>query len=155
LSSNIRTVALFTVIAGSLLPASNALGGGPYTDELSKCLVRSSTPADKSVLVQWMFSTLVLHPDVAPLASVPDSKRTAISQSVAQLFERLIVDSCRVQTQEAIRYEGAGAIDTSFSVLGQVAARELFLHPKVAAAMADLEKHLNSDRISSALKPSE
>jgi hypothetical protein len=47
--------------------------------------------------------------------------------------------------------EGEVAIQSSFNVFGQVAAKELFSNPDVAAEMAGLEKHLDGNKIKEAL----
>jgi len=65
-----RSLPLLAWAVSLFLLASPAVAG-PYSDDLAKCLVRSTTPEDKTLLVQWMFATMALqrelfaHPDVA------------------------------------------------------------------------------------------
>lgn len=142
-------MALVVVLACAfgLLRPSPSLAAGPYTDDLSKCLVRSTTDADKTLLVQWMFAMVTLHPEVKSMAAISDAERTEISKKTAGMFERLLTVSCQVEAQQAFKYEGSSAMEGSFSVLGQVAARELFSHPQVIAGISDLGKYADLEKL--------
>jgi hypothetical protein len=107
---------------------------------MAKCLVRSTTSEDKTALVQWMFAMMSLHPAVRTMATVSGEQRTAVSQRVADIFQELLTKSCVNETKDAVKYEGEVTIVSSFSMLGQVAARELFQDPNVAAGLAELSK---------------
>lgn len=124
---------------------------GPYSDDLSKCLVRSTGDAEKRTLVKWIFAAVALHPEVADISSVTPAQRTEMTRNTAKIFEKLLADSCRTEVQQAVQYEGPQTIGSSFQVLGQVAARELFSNPNVAANMADLGKYIDQKRIAEAM----
>ena len=134
---------------------AGAAHAGPYSDDLAKCLVESTTATDKNALVKWMFAMAALHPAVKSIASITEAERTQSSRSTAQLFERLLTESCRTQTRQAVKYEGAAALQTGFEMLGQVAARELFADPNVARGLADLENHIDSQKMKQALDPAQ
>lgn len=134
---------------------TGAVHAGPYSDDLAKCLVESTTTADKNALVKWMFAMAALHPAVKSIASITEAERTQSSRHTAQLFERLLTESCRTQTRQAVKYEGAAALQTGFEMLGQVAARELFADPNVARGLADLENHIDSQKMKQALDPAQ
>ena len=138
------------------LAVASALGSvpaaaGPYSDDLSKCLVRSTGEAEKRTLVKWIFAAVALHPEVADIASVTPAQRAEMTRNTAKIFEKLLADSCRTEVQQAVQYEGPQTIGSSFQVLGQVAARELFSNPNVAANMADLSKYIDQKRIADAM----
>ena len=139
-------VAAVSISAYALVPTS-AFADGPYANELSKCLVRSTTDGDKALLVQWMFATVALHPEVKWMATVTDNQRAEINKKTAGLFEKLLTQACLAETRQALKYEGESTLSTSFSVLGQVAARELFASPSVASGMADLGKLFDSEKM--------
>ncbi len=126
---------------------------GLYSDDLARCLVESTTAADKNALVKWMFATAALHPAVKSIASVTDAERAQSTRSTAELFEKLLTESCRAQAQMAVKYEGTAALQTGFQMLGQVAARELFADPGVIHGLAELEKYIDSQKIEQALAP--
>jgi hypothetical protein len=141
--------AVLSALAG--LAFSLSAHAGLYADDLSRCLVEKTTPEDKNTLVRWVISTTTLHPAVAPIASVSDDTRVRINRETARIFERLLTESCLEQTRQAVRVEGAAAIQAGFQTLGQVAMAELFAHPKVAAALGELDSHIDTNRLRDAL----
>lgn len=147
-------VAMGVAVSLAVLPSGSAVAG-PYSDELAKCLVKSTTEADKNYLVKWIFAAAALHPAVKPIASVTDEQREELTRNAAKLFERLIGESCRSETQDALKYEGPSTLQASFMVLGQVAARGLFSDPGVARGMADLGKHIDKKKLEGLLGPAQ
>ncbi|MBU1437558.1 MAG: hypothetical protein KJ930_12490 [Gammaproteobacteria bacterium] len=124
---------------------------GVYSDDLSRCLVESSTPADKSVLVKWMFTSMALHPDVAEMSKVSEVQRGESNKAAADMFTKLMTQTCVEQAKKAIKYEGPAAIQQGFTIFGQVAGQELFANPNVAKALAGLGEHIDIDKLSSVL----
>ena len=119
---------------------------GVYTDDLSKCLVKSTSTNDRVVLVRWMFATLSLHPAVRSFVSVPDQQRDDATKAAAGLFTRLLTADCRKESVNALKYEGATAIGASFQVLGQVASRDLMTDPNVSKGMQQLGADIDNDQ---------
>jgi hypothetical protein len=54
---------------------------GPKTDTLSKCLVESSTRADRTVLLRWIVAAATTHPEVADMAAIAADGPLAIEKS--------------------------------------------------------------------------
>jgi hypothetical protein len=132
----------------SLLPIavfvfSGSAHAGLYSDDMSRCLVANTSSKDKTELVRWIFSVAALHPEVSSIAALTEQQREGINRDIGKLLERLLTDTCRKQTQEAIKYEGGIAIQTSFQVLGQVAMQELMTNPAVANGFAGISKYLD------------
>jgi hypothetical protein len=119
---------------------------GVYTDDLSKCLVKSTNTNDRVVLVRWMFAMLSLHPAVRSFVSVPDAQRDTATKTAAELFARLLTADCRKETVNALKYEGVAAIGASFQVLGQVASRDLMTDANVAKGMKQLGTELDGNQ---------
>lgn len=140
-----------SLILLALAMAAPRAYAGVYTDDLSKCLVSKTTPAQKSILVNWMFSAMARNPAVARFVSIPESERDAFDEDMAKLFESLLIDTCRSEAQAAVKNEGSQAIGAGFNVLGQVAGRELFANPEVASAMNDLDKYIDMTKIGTVL----
>ncbi len=134
-----------------LLFQANAVFAGPYTDDLSKCILESTTTDDRTALVKWMFVAFALHPAVKPLASVSKQQVEEANKQTAALVMKLLTESCTQQAQLAIKYEGQTAIRTSFQMLGQVAAKELFADPDVAAGLTGLEKYFDKNKLETSL----
>lgn len=129
--------------AAFALPAS----AGIYSDDMARCLVSSTTAKDKTDLVRWIFSNASLHPEVASISSLTAPRRDEIDRAAGALLERLLTESCRKQTQEALKYEGPIAMQTSFQVLGQVAMQELMSNPAVGQGFAAIGKYVSEDKI--------
>lgn len=134
-----------------ILTAALALGcataqAGVYSDDLSKCLVKSTSLDDKTNLVRWVFSNAALHPKVSDITAVSGDAREAMNRTAARLFERLLTESCRNQTQEAMRYEGAIALQQSFQLLGQVAMQELMSDQSVSQGFEGFTKYLDRSK---------
>ena len=143
-------VTLLTTIV--IMFGSTQVNAGPYTDDLSKCLISSTTDADKALLVKWIFSAIALNKDVAPYVNMPVEVRTKINQDTAGLYMRLLTDSCKTQTHNAFKYEGQAAISSAFQLLGQVASQGIFNDPNVAAGMGDLTKYFDQEKLNAVLE---
>jgi hypothetical protein len=131
----------------------DSAAAGPHVDELAQCLVRSTSDTEKNALVRWFFAAMAVHPEVRSLAAVSDAQRAELSKGAAKLLERLMTESCRSQTLEAVRYEGPGSLQKSFEVLGEVAARGLFADPAVMRSLADLDSYIDKEKINRLFKP--
>lgn len=137
-------IALALPLLWSIAPIAQA---GPAADELSRCLVQSSTGADKITLVKWMFASMALHPAIADLSPVNDTTRDAANQEMAALLVKLLEERCIDQARAAIKSEGSVALQNSFALLGQVAANELFSNPSVAAGLGSLTEFLDAVKL--------
>jgi uncharacterized protein YchJ len=141
-------VGLKTCAAALLLALSfgSAASAGIYTDDLSRCLVKSATAEDQAQLVRWEFAEFALNPALSTVSSVTSDQRKALERQSAALFERLVLTDCRKETEAALKYEGNVAFQASFAVLGQVAARGLMSDPKVNEGMAGMVAFLDSPK---------
>lgn len=143
---------LLAVAPADLSPSAPNLQGAPE-DELAECLVRSTSEADKALLVRWLFALLSLHPSVQSIAAVPDTTLTGLHAATAGLLERLLTSSCRTEARLALANGGPMAFQASFGVLGKVAATELFASPEVTAGMETFATFLDGDKLQAALGP--
>src|SRR5262245_59821896 len=143
------SVAVVTLALG----VSSAVAG-PYSDDLSKCLVSSTTNEEKGTLVKWIFSIAALHPAVSSVSSVTDKQRVDLNKSTAALFETLLADRCKKQTRDAVKYEGTNTIQESFGVLGQAAMMELFTNEAVANGLQEFANYVDEKKLAPVLKAS-
>lgn len=150
-------VCMLLALSAAPAPGQPLPGGAPPArgDELAECLLRSTSEADRAVLVGWMFATLALHPAVQSVTAVSDNTRDQLNVAVAALLERLLTESCRTEARAALQNQGPQAFQASFSILGQVAAQDLFASPSVAAGMQAFTQHLDGAKLQAALQPSE
>ena len=137
------------LIAGATVVAAGLMGqsasAGPFADELSKCLVSSSSTDDRVLLVQWMFAALSLHPAVQPMVSVKADQRDVSTKKAGVIFSRLLTENCRKESVAALKNEGNSAIGVAFGVLGQVASRDLMSNASVEKGMGELGNQLETD----------
>ncbi len=137
------------MIAAAAVALCHTANAGIYSDDMARCLVASTSQKDKTALVRWVFANASLHPDVASISSVTPEARDALDREVATLLERLLTDSCRKQSSEAFKYEGAIAFQQSFGTLGQVAMHELMADRNVAASFQSFVKYLDKTKLQS------
>jgi hypothetical protein len=149
-----RIVAALLAVLSFAAVSSLPVQGGLYSDEMAKCLVRSTTDDDKNFLVRWMFALVSLHPAVKDIAAVSDAQRTDLNRGAAKLLEKLIAEACTAEVKQAVKYEGKDSIGLAFRVFGQVAANGLFTDPSVAKGTNELEKFLDEKKLEESLKPS-
>jgi hypothetical protein len=81
-------------LSGFLLFAA-AAGAGPYTDDLSKCLVAATTPDDRIALARWIFIAFSAHPRVAPVSAVKPADVDSANAEIGDLFMKLLTNTCR------------------------------------------------------------
>lgn len=92
-----------------------------------------------------------LNKDVSAYVNMPAATRIQLSKDTGALFTRLLTESCRQQTHDAYKYEGAGAIGSAFELLGKIASQGIFGDPAVAAGIADLMKNVDREKLKAAL----
>jgi hypothetical protein len=146
-----KAVALICAVFSVIMLSSTEAAAGPYADELAKCLVRSTTTSEKNALIKWIFAAAALHPEVKGISSVTEAQREELSKSTGRMVERLLADSCKTETQDAMRYEGPGVFQSAFTVLGQVASVGLFTDPSVSGYMADFLRYVDKAKVQGTL----
>ena len=149
-----KTLLLKCLLAAGLsFSMSQSALAGTYGDALTKCLVERTSSAEKTILVQWIFATIAVHPEVASMVSMDAGRRTEVNKRAAGMFQTLLTKTCLDETRKATKYEGAVVLEQSFNQLGQIAARELFTHPKVAAGMTEFGSFIDKKEMEKAFGP--
>jgi hypothetical protein len=128
-----------------LLTLSPLTIAGEYTDELSACLLGNTSEEDKRSLVKWRFTAMDLPPAVEGITGVSLSAHNHVNREMTQLIIKLLSRACFNETRLALKNEGSTALQTSFAALGQVAAKDLFSDPNVAAGLASLETYIGAE----------
>ena len=65
-----RIVIVVTLALCLPLLSSPSAVAGVYADELAKCLVRSTTDADKTYLVRWLFASVSTRKRTEPVTGI-------------------------------------------------------------------------------------
>lgn len=136
---------LLVVIAAMAFMASSH--AGVHTNNLSECLVKSTSRQDRLALVSWLYSAASFHPAVKSIASVSRDQLDTANRNSAELFVRLLTESCKDESEKALKLEGHASIQGSFNALGEVASKELFSDSDVLTAASGLEKYLDKQRL--------
>jgi hypothetical protein len=142
---------IIRVLLVALLGASSPAFAGPFADDMAKCLVNSTSPADRTVFVRWMFSLITLHPDLTAMSNVTPQQRDQLTRQTGALFQKLLLESCRVQTRRAVQNEGPQTIQYAFQVLGQSATVGMLSDPHVADAAKTLAQYMDEEKLKALL----
>lgn len=136
------------VLLGLFLVAAAAPShAGVFGDDLTRYLIERTAKEDRADLVRWIFVAMARRPLVSSMSNVKAEELEKANKGVGALFMRLLTETCKDKTKAAMQAEGAAAIQLSFQVLGQVAARELFADPSVVGVMSGLEKYVDSEKL--------
>ena len=138
-----KTLAVAVVLFASAAPAY----AGPHADELSKCLVESTSPKDRAAFVRWMFASAAAHPAVKDLISVSPDAMEQANEDMARMCMTLLAEHCLAESRKAIKYEGATAFESAFRTLGELAGTELFGSAEVSGAMSSFESYLDEEQL--------
>ena len=80
------------------------------------------------------------------MSTITSQQRDAFGVKFADIVQRLLTKDCRPEAVAAIKYEGSGTIEASFTVLGNVAGRGLMNEPHVNAGMSAFATHLDKSQ---------
>ncbi|EZQ02395.1 signal peptide protein [Acinetobacter sp. Ver3] len=140
--------ALRTLCASALIMGvSTFSNAGAAVDQLSDCLVKSTTAADKTTVLQWTYSALSTHPDLKGFSNVSAEQRTALDQKLAQVLQRVIVEQCSTQTKAVIQAEGIQAVGESFQALGRSAGEEIIKNPEVNNQLKGVVRYIDLNKL--------
>jgi hypothetical protein len=140
-----KNLMLVAISLAALAYSENAVAG-LYSDDLSRCLVKSSSQEDNNTLMRWLFSAMAVNPAITSLTSITPAQHDAFNKAGAELFERLVLKDCRTEAVTAFRYEGADTLGTSFRVLGEVAGRGLMSEGAASKELGRVATYLHQDQ---------
>ena len=125
-----------------------SLFAGPFTDNLSRCLVRSTSDGDIKKLVNWIFRVVADHPHIKNnVGSVySPTQKTKADVHAAEIFTTLLTETCREEAQEALKYEREIALFKSFETLGQVAMSKMMSDRNVMQSSQEFEKYMDLNK---------
>ena len=142
-----KSMTMLTVATAAFIASPITSHAGPFTDDLSQCLVRATTTTERVDLVRWIVAAITVHPGVKEMTGISDGRRAAETKQAAGLFADLLTIRCREESLDAFKFEGEVAFSSAFEVLGQVAMRTLISDPAVTAEMTKLGDHLDDNQL--------
>ncbi|WHR57039.1 hypothetical protein [Acinetobacter haemolyticus] len=143
----------FSHLSRSVLMAVAFLGttqvamAGPTVDQLSDCLVKATTAADKTTVLQWTYSALAAHPDLKTFSNVTPEQKNQLDQKLAQVLQRVIVEQCSAQTKAVIQAEGIQAVGEAFQQLGQSAGEDIVKDPAVRQQLQGTLRYIDLNKL--------
>ncbi len=140
-------VSCLSLMVMSLWGVSQMAAAGPTVDQLSDCLVKSTTAADKSAVLQWTFVALSAHPELKKFSNVTEEQRTQLDKNLAQVLQRILVEQCSAQTKAVIQAEGMQAVGDSFQELGSITGEEILKTPEVKDQLKGVVRYIDLNKL--------
>ncbi|BBL19927.1 MULTISPECIES: hypothetical protein [Gammaproteobacteria] len=134
-------------IGATLLGASQIALAGPTVDQLSNCLMKSTTATDKTVVLQWTFVALGNHPDLKAFSNVTATQKEALDKNLATVLQRILVEQCSAQTKAVIQTEGLQAVGDSFQELGSITGEEILKTPEIKQQLNGVLKYVDLNKL--------
>lgn len=134
-------------IGATLLGASQIALAGPTVDQLSNCLMKSTTATDKTVVLQWTFVALGNHPDLKAFNNVTATQKEALDKNLATVLQRILVEQCSAQTKAVIQTEGLQAVGDSFQELGSITGEEILKTPEIKQQLNGVLKYVDLNKL--------
>ena len=135
------------LIAVALLGSVQLATAGPTVDQLSNCLVKSTTATDKKTVLQWTFVALSTHPDLKAYSNVTDVQKEQLDKNLATVLQRILVEQCSSQTKAVIAAEGVQAVGDSFQELGKITGEEILENPEVKSQLKGVLRYVDLNKL--------
>ena len=129
-------------LAAALCGSVQVATASTTVDQLSNCLVKSTTATDKTTVLQWTFAALAAHPDLKVYSNVTDAQRTQLDKNLAQVLQRILA-----QTKAVIQAEGIQAVGDSFQELGQITGGEILKNPEVKGQLQGVLRYVDLNKL--------
>ena len=142
-----KFIYIFTISIFLINISNRPLVGGPFGDEMARCLVTSTNNRDRTKLVKWMFRVYGDHPDVSYMVDLSDREKKVIDKDVADIFTRLLSLDCIDETKKALDYEGDNVMFTAFEILGSVAAKGFIENQYVERAINKFVEQVDTEKL--------
>ena len=135
------------LVVSALMGATQMASASATVDNLSNCLVKSTTDADKKVVLQWTFVALSAHPDLQSFSQVTTEQRDGLDKNLAQVLQRILVDQCSAETKAVIQTYGLQAVGDSFQELGQETGEQILKTPEIKDQYKGLVRYLDLSKL--------
>jgi hypothetical protein len=144
--AHVRRLSLF-ISAFTLCGMAMTTQASPAQDQLSQCLIQSTTAADKTSVLQWTFAALSTHPDLKAFAQVSDAQKEQLDQNFAAVLQRIVVEQCSTQAKAVIQEDGVEGIGSSFQELGQITGEEILKNPEIKAQLKGVLRYVDLNKL--------
>lgn len=135
------------LMVATVLGTTQVVIAGQTVDQLSDCLIKATTAADKTTVLQWTFTALAAHPDLKAFSNVTPEQKNQLDQKLAQVLQRVIVEQCSAQTKAVIQAEGLQAVGESFQALGRQAGQDILKDPAVSQQLQGTLRYIDLNKL--------
>lgn len=135
------------LISATLLSVTQVTLAGPTVNQLSDCLMKSTTVTDKTTVLQWTFVALGNHPDLKAFSNVTATQKEALDKNLATVLQRILVEQCSAQTKAVIAAEGVQAVGDSFQELGRITGEEILENPEVKSQLKGVLRYVDLNKL--------
>ncbi|MGO1063198.1 hypothetical protein [Acinetobacter lwoffii] len=135
------------LISATLLSVTQVTLAGPTVNQLSDCLMKSTTVTDKTTVLQWTFVALGNHPDLKAFSNVTASQKEALDKNLATVLQRILVEQCSAQTKAVIQAEGLQAVGDSFQELGRTTGEAIVKNPEVNQQLKGVLRYVDLNKM--------
>jgi hypothetical protein len=135
------------LISATLLSVTQVTLAGPTVNQLSDCLMKSTTVTDKTTVLQWTFVALGNHPDLKAFSNVTASQKEALDKNLATVLQRILVEQCSAQTKAVIAAEGVQAVGDSFQELGRITGEEILKNPEINNQLKGVLRYVDLNKL--------
>lgn len=145
----------FILLLMSSLFITSFSHAGEYQDKLVQCLKSSVTEQDRKDMVQWMFFGFAAKQDLANYAKISAADLERVDRRVANIFDKIMTQSCTQAVNAVVENEGTNALTQSFEYLGRYATESMINDPKVVQRLQNFSKYQDQEKYRKAFqKPS-
>ena len=137
-----------TTVLGSLVlaaPACAQMIGQQASEEaiaLGQCAIGVTTGNDRTLVAQWVGSSLAMAPQLEGVVTVDNTAKDALDRRMADLFMRLFTQDCVEQARPLVQRGDQAAIQFAFGMLSEIAMRELLTDPRAMAALTGYVQYI-------------
>jgi hypothetical protein len=142
-----KTLASVGIACLAMMISTPAVMAGPAADALGECLADSTTGKDRKALAKWIFSAISAHPEMQDISKQNPANRDQMDRTIGEMVTKLLTESCRTQTLAAVDQEGGAALQSGFSVLGELAMAELLSNEEVKTSFSGFEKYVDKQKL--------
>ncbi|MEJ2898271.1 hypothetical protein [Acinetobacter sp. NS-4] len=147
LSHRFNRIGCSILMATAVMGTTQVVMAGPTVEQLSNCLLKSTTAADKTTVLQWTFVALSAHPELKKFSNVNEEQRTQLDKNLAQVLQRILVEQCSSQTKAVIQAEGLQAVGDSFQELGSITGEEIINNPEVNNQLKGVLRYVDLNKL--------
>ena len=144
--AHVRRLSLF-ISAFTLCGMAMTTQASPAQQQLSQCLIESTTAQDKTTVLQWTFAALAQHPDLKAMSQVTAEQKNQLDQNLAQVLQRIVVEQCASQAKAVMQAEGVKGVTESLQALGQETGQEILQQPEIKNQLNGVLKYIDLNKL--------